>query len=852
MPNRRSLTLVAALEAQAERAHERPAVSDDHSALTYGELDARATRVAHEVRRRCGPAIEPVGVLLHPSVDAVVALYGVMKAGKIALPLDNTSPRDAVTEVLDHAGAPLTITDLEGRGLLSRGVEALVPSEEIEWSVDDDSPVDRTVGEEDPATLYYTSGSTGRPKGFIVEHGSQMRAVRTWCALYGLQPSDRLALLFHYSFGASRVSLYSALVSGAELRVYDARRAAMTMVARKLDEDRITFAHCSASLMRSLLAQLPEGSNYPALRTLAVGAEGLHQRDVAQFRRHVWRGSMLAYTYATSETGPVSALFVDSGKDLGDGALPVGTLLPGKRARIEAPDEEGIGEILVGGDGLARGYWRDGSQTAKSFVADPGDPNTTVFRTGDRGRLGPDGMLEHHGRIGTLVKVRDYSVDLAEVERALRTVAPIEEAAVVLHQGARSRLVAYVVPAGASVLEPVQLRALLADRLPPYKIPAMFVVLDVLPRTVRGKVDAAALPAVPAGRPAVASPFVAPSDELHQAVAAAWEQVLEVSPIGIHDDFVELGGDSLAAVEIVGMLRDSLDREVPLAVFLEAPTVAQMAELLRRGGEQRLATPLVALREGGSRPPFFCVHGGGGNVLLFRALAERLSPEQPFYGLQLVGRSAQKGLASVERLAAVYVEQIRDAHPEGAFVLGGYSFGGAVAFEMACQLEAMGKPPALVVIMDTEAPAVVRARHARRRLHRRVARRLSDATTWTTWSTGWPRWGVGQSLFTRTGGPEWQWIERLAQRAMSRYHPRAYGGTVLVLRTTRKARPDHLGWAPVVTGRLELGELEGGHLVILKPPHVNTLACQLDAVLAELESGAAASGSPVVTHGAAR
>ena len=310
--------------------------------------------------------------------------------------------------------------------------------------------------------------------------------------------------------------------------------------------------------------------------------------------------------------------------------------------------------------------------------------------------------------------------------------------------------------------------------------------------------------------------------------------MLDLRPIGIHDDFGDLGGDSLAAVEIVTELNRSLSRELPLATFLDAGTVAQMADVLRHGVEAELDTALVALQADGSRPPIFCVHGGGGNVLVFRSLADELSPEQPFYTFQLAGAPALHTLGRVERLAAVYVEELRRRYPTGPFVLAGFSFGGAVAFEMARLLEAAGDPPALLIILDTTAPHLVHQRHANQRLHRRVIRWSKLTVRQALWSS-LRRVGPGRAALRRVGGPDWHWFNRLTQRSMGHYHPGTYRGDVLVLGTARKSWAPDLGWSRYVDGEVAVMPVDGTHQSFLTLPEVRSAADRLDEVLAGLD-----------------
>ncbi|MEY2454617.1 MAG: hypothetical protein QOD92_4191 [Acidimicrobiaceae bacterium] len=829
-------TLVAALAEHATTSPDRRAVSDDSRALTYAQLDHEVAVLAEEIASHSPSPGAPLGVLVDQGVDAVVALYAVMRAGRIALPLDNAAPSDAVRAIIGHAGAAAIVTDERSRRLLGAGIEPIVLGSRREGSTADLRAASVAVGEDDPAVIFYTSGSTGRPKGFVMGHGPQVRGARSWCEAYGVRPDDRVALLFHYSFGASRVSMYGALIVGAELRVYDAGRGATLAVAPRLHDDGVTFVHCAPSLLRAMLESLPEGPNLPNVRVLVTGAEALHRRDIDQFRRHVWPGCRLAYTYAVSEAGPVAAWLIDSGTDIGDEPLPLGTTLPGKRVTIADPRIDGIGEIVVAGEGLADGYWRDDERTAERFGVADDDPAVRWFRTGDRGRLRTDGVLEYHGRLGTVVNVRGFSVDMAEVERALRALESFDDVAVVLHQARRERLVAYVVP---DVTQPpvdvVRVRAVLADRLPAYMVPAMFVVLDALPRTGRGKVDVRALPAVPTGRPALSTGFVAPRDDVERAVTKAWEQVLEVGPIGVDDDFFELGGDSLAAAESIFLLQDTLGRDVPLAAFLEASTAAALAGMLRSGGERRWMSPVVPLRTEGSRPPFFCVHGRGGDVMVFRPLADGLSAEQPFYALQIVG-APPSAVRSVERLAAYYLEDVRRVQPHGPYLLGGYSSGASVAFEMARQLAAAGERPALVANIDGVAPEIARTRHRLGRVTR-AEKWMRLEARWILWRLAWVRWRVGQKVFRRSGPSPWRDFtkqSKFTRRMMHRYRAGPYDGRVLLLRSTRYRRRADLGWGEHVTGPLEVVDVaEGTHRSILAAPHVDVIARRLDAALAD-------------------
>lgn len=833
-------TLVGVLTQAAASTPDRVAVTDGRASCTYAELEARAARVAAAVQARAGTGSGPVATLLDQDVDAISALYGILRSGHVVVPLDRTAPADALATMLDHSGAEVVVTDASGADAIGASRDVLLVAEAVAPAGAVPAPAAAGIAPDDPASIFYTSGTTGKPKGFVVSHDAQLRGTRSWTEEYGFRADDRIAMVFHHSFGASRVSLYGALAVGAELRIFDMRTNTAPDLAQALAGERVTVLHCAPSLLRALVSHLGPDGVLPDLRLLVTGAEGLERRDVEAFRPHLGRGCRLAYSYAVSEAGPVAALLVDATTELPDGALPIGRPLPAKSIAIDEPDEKGVGEILVTGAGVADGYWRDQAQTAARFFVDA--DGRRWFRTGDRGRVREDGMLEHRGRIGTLVKVRGYSVDPTEVERALVEGAAVREAAVVLDQTSRPRLVAYVVPDGPdAAMDASSLRAALSQRVPPYMVPTRFVSIDALPRTGRGKVDRRSLPPAPTTRPDLGVPYAAPSDDIERAVTNAWEAVLDVHPVGADDDFFELGGDSLAAAESIAQLQDVLGRDVPLAALLDASTARALAGLLRRGEEQQWGSPVVPLRDTGDRRPFFCVHGGGGNVMLFRPLAARLPADRPFLGLQLRGASV-RAVSRMERLAAHYVEHVVRVQPDGPHLLGGYSSGGAVAYEMARQLSAMGQPPALVVMLDTTSPQFARDRLRSRPL-RRWSKRASLELHWLAWRARWVRWRLATAVARGRGRSPWRLGERQARflkRVMRLYRPGPYDGAVLLLSGEWRTREDR-GWREVVRGPFEVVDIPGEHRSLLEEPHVAVVAEVLHDAFDRAETSAGQS-----------
>ncbi|HEX2208826.1 MAG TPA: thioesterase domain-containing protein, partial [Longimicrobium sp.] len=392
----------------------------------------------------------------------------------------------------------------------------------------------------------------------------------------------------------------------------------------------------------------------------------------------------------------------------GNDRVGVGRPVPGGRVYVldEHLRHAGIGvpgEVWTAGMGVARGYAARPALTAEKFVPDPhGPPGSRMYRTLDRGRWREDGTLEYLGRMDAQVKVRGHRIELEEVEQALAAHPAIAHAAAAARGdgGAAKRLAGYLVPKpGAEPPGGAELRAFLRERLPEYMVPSVFRWMDALPRTGSGKLDRRALPEVDAG--ADGAGFVPPRPGLEQRIAAVWQDVLQVERVGARDDFFDLGGQSILATRLVAKLRGELGIDVPIGMLMQAPTVEALARAVE-AGERTVRLPLIPLQTFGARPPLFLAHPAGGHVVCYRGLAVNLAPDQPVYGLQPRGlEDGKEPISDLEEMAAFYVQSIRRFRPKGPYRVGGWSFGGVVAWEMARQLRAAGEEVDLLAMLDT-------------------------------------------------------------------------------------------------------------------------------------------------------
>jgi acyl-coenzyme A synthetase/AMP-(fatty) acid ligase/acyl carrier protein len=453
------------------------------------------------------------------------------------------------------------------------------------------------------AYLFYTSGSTGQPKGVCQTHLNLLHFVCNYSKSLGITCDDRLSLLSPLSFSASNMDIYSSVLNGATVCPYDIRRRGMSKLEVWLEEKSITVLHAVPTLFRHLIGNLPPGWRFSKIRAIDLGGETMYTSDIRMYQEHFKEDCVLVNHLAATEASVIAQHRVDRGRSYGVGMLPVGRPADGVRIRIVREDESEadvgeIGEIMIHSPFLSPGYWRRPDLTERAFLPDPNGGDERIYRTGDLGRMLPDGCLVHLGRKDFQVKVRGYRIEVAEIEIALLDLASIRQAVVVPWGGQSSdqHLVAYLVPAGQHVPTVTELRRSLGEILPEYMIPSAFVMLDALPLTSSGKIDRRALPVPDRTRPELESAFVTPRTPIEEVLAGIWEDVLGLERIGVHDNFFELGGHSLVATRVISRVRAAFRMELPLRSLFEAPTVADLAERIEtlRWAMQHLSPPTSA------------------------------------------------------------------------------------------------------------------------------------------------------------------------------------------------------------------------------------------------------------------
>jgi amino acid adenylation domain-containing protein len=689
-------------EEQAARSPDAPALIHEGQELSYAELNRRANRVASWLRELgVGPDVV-VPVCLERSIDLLVALLGVMKAGGAYLPLVPGLPPRRLATMLESSQSLVLITDST--------LEASLPRHQLRVvRLDRDARIigkqphadlDATAGPQHLCYVLFTSGSTGQPKAVEIEHRALLNFLESMQREPGLTSRDALLAITPLSFDIAGLELYLPLLVGARIVLATRRQASDGgWLAQHLDRGEVTIMQATPATWRMVIASGWKGGR--GIKVLC-GGEAM-PRELAQAL--LARAGTVWNVYGPTETTIWST--VERVRSA-DRTVPIGRPIANTQVYVLDPRREPVpigisGELYIGGAGLARGYRGAPALTRERFVASPFRKDERLYRTGDQVKWLADGRLDYVGRMDYQVKLRGFRIELGEIEAVLSQDSCVKQAVAVVREDVPGdkRLVTYVTAQEGQTCDAQQLRRWLRDVVPDYMVPSAIVVLKEFPLTPNGKVDRAALPAPDFDHHSVDSQAVSPRNPIELQLAAIWEQVLGVTRIGVKDNFFELGGYSLLALRLFSAIERAFGKRLPMALLFQAPTIEQLADLLADEGCTVRWRSLVAIQPEGTKTPFFAVPGVGGNVLIFARLAKLLGEDRPFYGLQARGLDGkEKPFMRIEDMAAHYIAEIRSVQPEGPYLIGGTCTGGLVAYEMGQQLAAEGQRVILSIMQS--------------------------------------------------------------------------------------------------------------------------------------------------------
>ncbi|MGP1218267.1 amino acid adenylation domain-containing protein [Serratia sp. CY34543] len=693
-------------EQQARLTPQAIALIQDAQRLSYAQLNARANRLAHRLIERGVQPGDRVAVRLARSIELVCAQLAVIKAGAAYVPIDPQLPAARQAWIADDSGACLMLTDAIG--------DEEIPQLTVEDREAEDHNGNPALRVSSGATAYimYTSGSTGTPKGVMTPHQGITRLVRN-NRYAAFDADDRIAFAANPAFDASTMEVWAALLNGGALVVIapevmmEAER-----LAAELQRHRITTLFLTTALFNQYVHSISG-----ALAQLKYLISGGEKEDPGAYARLLQeRGPVhLIHAYGPTET-TTFATTARIERAEGEARLPIGKPIGNTRAYLldarGRPVPMGaVGELHIGGVGVALGYLNRPELTAQRFLSDPFNPvgGGRMYRTGDLARYLPDGSLEYQGRCDQQIKLRGFRIEPGEIEVQLAASPWVREAVVqVCSTEHHPRLVAWIVPTADVDLSALQgqLRVYLSERLPEYMVPSAYVWLDALPLTANGKLDRRALPEPE--RAAVGTrEYAAPQGETETTLARVWCELLEIGQIGRHDNFFELGGHSLLAVRLSSQLRQQ-GITLPVQAIFNHPILAELAERIDRRTAEAPLRKAVPARSSGSRPPLFFVPTGFGDHSYVFELAKEIDETFPVYAVPWP--AVEEKPATMSDMAASAVALIREVQPQGPYHLAGYSSGGVLAYAIAEQLQSAGEAVAFLGLIDTLRP--VEAMHS--------------------------------------------------------------------------------------------------------------------------------------------
>jgi len=864
------------IEAQVERTPEQVAIRYREERVSYNELNRRANQLAHYLRTFGVGAETLVGLMVERSIEMVVGLLAILKAGGAYLPLDPAYPAERLSFMLEDAQVAVVITESHLRERASTGRAEVICLDTDADKIGRASleNLSSEAAADNLAYVIYTSGSTGQPKGVAITHRSALVLLRWSGEVFTMDELAGVLASTSICFDLSVFEIFVPLSYGGSVIL-----AANALELPLLNASEfVTLVNTVPSAMAELVRV---GGVPKSVRTVNLAGEPLP--NVLAQRVYEQAGiKRVVNLYGPSEDTTYST-YSDVQKGSSE-EVTIGCPVANTEVYLLDPQMELIavgvvGEIYLGGEGLARGYLQRAEITAERFVPHRygATDGARLYRTGDLGRYLADGRIEYVGRLDQQVKVRGFRIELGEIESVLGRHDAVHECVVTVREEPTTDkyLVAYVV--ASRLLSPPtadDLRQHLSRYLPDYMLPQRFVILEALPLTINGKVDRKALPAPDLMPYGIDGNFLAPRDLTEFQLAQVWEDILGVRAVSVIDDFFRLGGHSLLAVRMVAQVHKRFGWRIPLAALFQEATIRNLAKVARAQVVVTRESALIPIQPHGHRPPIFFVHPVGGRVFCYVVLSRHLDPGQPFYGLQSpLTEDGEPMFTEIESMAAYYVEKLRDVQPAGPYFVGGWSMGGVVAFEMARQLQDRGQEVKLLALVDSMIPHVA-GRSAEKEagtsstLADKDSQHLDEMNLLNSFAQD-----LGLSLeqlaltpadllsiepgqqLTHVLGQARQAgvvaadldlsvIQRMYElfknnhRALWNYRPELYAGTALLLKATEPANGyglgPALGWDRLIKD-LQIRPLLGTHYTIMSEPLVRTLGQQLEEYCSRLE-----------------
>ena len=837
-------------QTQAARIPDACAVIFKDKHISYSQLNRSADRLACRLIDLNVRLDEPVGICVERSFEAIIAFLAVLKAGAACLPLDPDYPKDRLAFMLEDGGVRVVLLDERFRGRMPATQARIVHLNNLVETSGSTRNPQIAVSPDNLAYVIYTSGSTGKPKGVEVTHRGIVRLLMD-VDYVKLDESKALLQLSSLTFDGSIFDIWGALLHGGRTVLYPGRIPSIGLLRDLVRKHKVTTAWLTSAVFNAIVDEDPGA--LASLEQILVGGEAL---SVSHIRR-AWdclHGVQIVNAYGPTEATVFACSYrIPTKPESGETAIPIGAPISNTRAYIldenMTPVSVGVtGELYLGGPGIARGYRNRPDLTAEKFIPDPFGRDLCLYKTGDLARWRPDGNIDFSGRIDTQVKLRGFRIELAEIEEMARGHPDVRDAAVVVrtHPNQEQFLSLFVVGKPDKRPSPDEVLHFLKAVLPEFMVPARCSVLDQWPLTSSAKIDRLALSALDSHQAGPAQPVLART-ALENKLLRIWEDLLDVRPIGIRENFMDIGGDSLLAVHLFAKIEATLGIRLPEVALCEAPTIAKLAALIsKRKSIQKLAyaTPI---QPNGEESPFFCV---GAGQLLF-PLSTALGPTQPFFsvGLEPVACDVLQPPYRLEELASYLVTAILETHSRGPYYLGGFCHDGLYAYEVARQLIQQGHPVGLLAMFETTCSSpVTKARielgckrmlirlnyRANQLCHLKVSnlsRYLHDRAHEVRQFLQRTWWDILPFLYSLKIAPASKTLEPILYMAASKYKPQPISCPTALFQGNEwpiaSAGDPYIGWRDLLEGGCETYVVPGTHTGIFDESNVTELATKL-------------------------
>ncbi|UUF14006.1 MULTISPECIES: non-ribosomal peptide synthetase [Flavobacterium] len=847
------VSLTELFKKQAELTPNNIALEFHETKTTYLELHQKVNQLAHYLKAQGVQSGDIIAVSVSRSPELLYTLLAIMQCGAAYLPLDPEYPKGRLEFMLNDSGAKVLLT--------SKTLFASLPSWPLTLFIEDAmeslnhydaSPLSSVVSPDNMAYILYTSGSTGNPKGVPITHKNLVNLLCSMALEPGISKNDRLLSITTISFDIAGLELYLPLLKGATLILADQETARDGRLLLELvKKGNISFLQATPTTWSMLL---DSGWDESLPLKALCGGEAM-PADLA--KELTSKCNTLWNVYGPTETTIYSAVkqvkaddtLITIGKPIANTQL----YIIDEQGQLAAPGK--IGEIAIGGDGVAKGYWNRPELTSEKFIKNSFSINkdNIIYRTGDLGRLLPTNEIECLGRLDQQVKIRGQRIEPGEVEHALLQLDGIKYAVVLANE---NFLVAHVVPDSSIEDAEIQIplwRETLAARLPAQLMPHDFNLLEKIPTTLNGKIDRKALSQYKTSK---IIEYTTPRTEEESIVAAIWKESLGLENIDIFSDFFEMGGHSIKGVKVMIEIEKYTGKRIPLSALFKYSTVEKFAKLLNTGTEI-YSDCLVPISPSGHKVPLFIIHGAGLNVLNFVNLSKHFDEDQPIYAIQGIKPKGFDGwYESIEAMAAHYIDAIIKVNPKGPYALAGFSFGGIVAFEMTRQLKEQGRKVSLTALLDSYVDSSYYYGSYRRKqlvryfdiTHRRLDFLKEMLLSWKAFKMRIN--GKKEYILKRHFGKKDEMTEQeelalkefieadsMVKKIVDRYHLKPQNFEVDLFRSkddiNYRLDPTHLGWKKAALGGVTIHNISGNHLDIVAPPNDIFLARLLQDILDE-------------------